>query len=383
MSNLPPIRLQAVLKLDGFCNARCHYCYETGRLHMRNPMPIEVLERAARQLAAFASDLAVSVRHPVDLGFILHGGEPLVLPLSYLAEVLGVLSEARVVPASLSIGVQTNALGTREAALDLLAHHNVAVSVSNDVIPGARVTVGGKPMEGLIAENIARIAERGLLVGGITVLSRVTAGSLPEVHAYWEGLGVPYRLLPLFRNGGPRVEAYGITEDETCDALAELTGWLLDTGRPARIDPIRPALEVALAHLAGLRVPRLGSLPFGRNVLVVNNEGSVYDEAATDYAPEARLGSIVRQDLTEILYGEPMRRQLAADADEERAGCSSCELRSACSGAHLRRDNRRTARCGFHYALTVRLLRALRDRGVGREDARAILLPEASGDIAA
>jgi hypothetical protein len=91
-------------------------------------------------------------------------------------------------------------LGAGKAALDLLALSRVGVSVSNEVIPGARVTVGGKPMEGLIAGNIARIAERGLLVGGITVRSRVTAGSLPEVHACWECLGVPYRLLPLFRN---------------------------------------------------------------------------------------------------------------------------------------------------------------------------------------
>ncbi len=72
-----------VLKLSNFCNLRCAYCYEWDRLSNPERMSLENVERTLDFIREH--ELAVGA---ASTSLILHGGEPLALPVTYLSLVL-------------------------------------------------------------------------------------------------------------------------------------------------------------------------------------------------------------------------------------------------------------------------------------------------------
>ena len=70
-----------VMKLSKLCNLRCNYCYEYEELDNKERMPLEGLDFFFRNLAIYLKSQPVENR---VVNFILHGGEALLLPHSYL-----------------------------------------------------------------------------------------------------------------------------------------------------------------------------------------------------------------------------------------------------------------------------------------------------------
>lgn len=367
------ISLQPVLKLTGFCNMRCAYCLETPRLDDPTRMSLDVVGAAAKGFIELAASLARALDAPVGVDFILHGGEPLILPPTYLAEVCETLRTAGPPTVGRRLHAQTNALALSDAALAIVDAHEVRLSASHDVIPGSRVNAAGKSVDGTVEKNLWRLRETGRLHGGITVVNLVTAPHLDRVHAFWRDLGVPYRLLPLFAHGGPRIELYGLSEADSAAALGDLLELLLDRGESVDMEPLRSVLGTALAQVAGIAVAPMAGPAFGRTTFVVNNDGRLYDQTVTDYAKEKSVGDLRRQTLGEILSGPGIDRLHAADAEAARACCGGCAFARSCSRWPLMDDGVRGLRCGISFRLMERAVAALRKRGVGEEEARAIL----------
>lgn len=367
------IRLQTVIKLSGFCNFRCAYCYEFDRLGDPTRMEEALVFKAAGEIGAWCASVAERYDSDVQMQFILHGGEPLILPLDYLRVVIATLKTAAQDRVSVRFAVQTNAYKIKPAVLDLLRHEDVLISVSHDVIHGSRVSAGGRAVETQVDDTIAMLQAEGLLVGGITVVNRVTAPHLERIHRYWRARDAEYRLLPLFRHGGPRNELYGISEEETAEALAGLAAGLLDRGEAFDMKPLDDVFSTALAHIAGVGVRNAARLDFGRTVFVVNTDGGVFDQTATDYDAASRLGDLTTQTYGAIVEGAGVRRLQAADAVLERALCRTCPYKAACNRWPLLVDARRDRRCGVVYHLVGRLVALLRARGVDREAAQTAL----------
>ena len=316
------------------------------------------IERIAEGYAEFSKQLAAEASATVNVSFILHGGEPLILPLGYLEQVVDAIESHG--PAHHNVAVQTNAYRLSDGHLDFLVAHDIKASISNDVIPGVRRTAAGAPLEDRAHANALRLAAAGRLVGGITVLHRGTAPHLKAVHAYWTNLGVSYRLLPLFRNGGPAIDHYGLTEEESARALADFAIDLLDAGEPVTMKPLADIVTAAALAMSPVRTHRLPPLPFGRPVFVFNTDGRVYDQTATDYAPDDVLGDMNRQTLTDILGGASVQALLARDRAASKQLCTGCAFSTTCSGWPLLVDGRRSEqRCGVVYCATRILAKRL------------------------
>ena len=88
-------RITWVLKTSKFCNMRCSYCYEWNELSDRARMSAELLRRIFlairtnhdRRCAAAPPDVRTVSR------IVLHGGEPLILPLAYLQQLFATAEE--------------------------------------------------------------------------------------------------------------------------------------------------------------------------------------------------------------------------------------------------------------------------------------------------
>ena len=76
--------MHLVLKLSKLCNLRCRYCSEFAWLAQRDRMPLEGLAFGLQG----AAEWAASLETPPIFRFVLHGGEPLLLPEPYLRDLV-------------------------------------------------------------------------------------------------------------------------------------------------------------------------------------------------------------------------------------------------------------------------------------------------------
>lgn len=89
-------RFTWVVKTSKFCNMRCTYCYEYEELDKRERMSLDTwrdlfaLVGEARHSADKRERASGKEERPSEALVVLHGGEPSLLPLDYLASKLGI-----------------------------------------------------------------------------------------------------------------------------------------------------------------------------------------------------------------------------------------------------------------------------------------------------
>src|SRR5580692_2056319 len=146
-------RINWIIKLSKLCNLRCGYCYEWNELGDPRRMGADLIERVVTA-AEYLHRLRLQTTPTVRTTLIMHGGEPLVLPLDYLESFLEV-ARAHFVGLNHEIALQSNLFKISDAQIALLKAYNVNVGVSYDVAPGVRLTVNGRESAHRVEDNIA------------------------------------------------------------------------------------------------------------------------------------------------------------------------------------------------------------------------------------
>ena len=189
-------RVDTVLvKTASRCNFDCSYCYV-----YRGPDTTWRLQpkRMGRDVLAAVRDRLVEQAERQETGFaiVLHGGEPLLLGFSELAELLRGL-RARLSAERHPISIQTNGALLSGRHLDLFAETRTSVSVSIDGPPEvndlARVDHRGESTYAATLQGVRRLAshsESGFLFAGTlsVVQPAVDAGG---VYEFLKQLGTP------------------------------------------------------------------------------------------------------------------------------------------------------------------------------------------------
>ena len=116
-----------ILKVVGFCNLACTYCYDYNRVIYRQRMSKAVAEQAISQaLARSASGLMI----------LFHGGEPL-LAFDLIRDLVPLARrEAEAAGRDVRFAVQTNGTQFTSDVVDFLLAEDVAVGVSQPCWPG-------------------------------------------------------------------------------------------------------------------------------------------------------------------------------------------------------------------------------------------------------
>lgn len=169
----PGETLLTILKLVGeTCNINCHYCYERRKPYEQ---ALRLSPATLRRFLAKCGDRPLAIE--------LHGGEPLLLPRSRMAELFRVLREH---PAPVSLGMQTNGTLLDESWLDFFDEQwpgiEIGVSLDGDEEGNAhRVDFADRPVHHRITAALDLLGRRGRDVGVIAVVTRRMLGRAPQV----------------------------------------------------------------------------------------------------------------------------------------------------------------------------------------------------------
>jgi uncharacterized protein len=131
LNSLIPLS-QFVVKIHSRCDLACDHCYvyESPDQSWRGrpmAMPEKVIEKASRRIADHVSDHRVS-----DVQIVLHGGEPLLVGLTRMREIISQLYSTLADKCRLDLRIHTNGVRLNEEFCKLFAEYGVKVGISLD-----------------------------------------------------------------------------------------------------------------------------------------------------------------------------------------------------------------------------------------------------------
>jgi uncharacterized protein len=374
-----------VIKASKFCNMRCSYCYEWDDLGNRDRMSTELLASvfaAVRGLHAIRRESAPRGVRVVS-SLVLHGGEPLILPVEYLRRFFSLASQvfggSALASGEIRFGAQSNLLAWRDEVVEMLIENRVSLGVSYDVVPGVRRLLSGARTEERVVENIDRIRALGIPVGGIAVLARHTAPRITGVYDFFAGRGMSVRVLPLFDGPASRpAEDFAIGDESLVSALLVLFRHWVDTGATVQVEPLTQWLGNVLRRMLGVRGPLYDRRSRGDSVLIVDTDGKLYG-ARDAYDVERSLGDLSTHTIEGILAAPAYAASLERDRELLERSCAECLYAGACDGSpvsHTAIGARRSSRCPVALGCHEGIEQYLRDSGCDAEALRAMLVAQ-------
>jgi uncharacterized protein len=294
-------------------------------------MPLEGIRYYLDHLSNFLKKLAN--RGP--LTFVLHGGEPLLLPHSYLISICRMMDEYLAendIP--YNIVVQTNLLNVSDQTLDILEAMKISLGISFDVFGGQRVGLNGKDSHGKVLANIQRLIDRHISFGGICVLHAHNVRDLLRIYRFYNALGIDYRILPIFAHYDPptRMEHLMLKPEEVVVALQQVTREQFRDITYINVQPLQDYFETAVRHITGTPIPSYNP-EIEELILIIDTDGSLYSQGEL-YVAEGFMGNVFQQPFEEIYRSD--KRKKSAELRMLRAEvCRNCEFAHSCSHMHL------------------------------------------------
>lgn len=364
-----------IIKLSKLCNLRCGYCYEWNELGDPRRMSAELVERVV-QAAEDVHHLRLKSTPTVRTTLIMHGGEPLVLPLDYLRAFLDV-AHAHFGGLSHEIALQTNLFRITDSQIELLKEYRVVVGVSYDVAPGVRLTVDGRESADRVEENIRIVRDAGISLAAIVVIGRHTGPRLRMVYDHFADRGMMLRVLPL-ADGPPErpIDSFSISLGETIAAMCDLFDYWFESGLRVPVDPFRTYVKDAIRFLLRIPAQKYNRADAGDYAFFVNVDGRIYAERDTYDIPRA-LGDLNTERMAEVLRSDSYRASLAREAALIAGKCPSCPLDASCAGWPIVSTKSRGEfdnPCAIAPAVIQHIVMRLESWGFGGEELKRMLV---------
>src|SRR3954453_19999673 len=158
--------IQFVIKTSKHCNLRCKYCYEFASLGDTSRISLVDCNSLYENVARF---LEKAGGREYEVHFIWHGGEPLLIPVSYYEATFAQQGEAFAgLQAEITIKnlIQTNLTFLDQDRIDLLKRFD-HIGVSADIVGGLRQDIKGRSRESATIKNMERLKLEGIDFGAI------------------------------------------------------------------------------------------------------------------------------------------------------------------------------------------------------------------------
>lgn len=180
-------RLQVVLKVSERCNLNCSYCYYfNGNNKLANKVPPIIKKEV---LTKTIDDLTTMLDNGTELGtleVILHGGEPLLLKVSKLEDILSSFEKAFGERVKLKFGLQTNGTLISDEFIELSKKYGVGVGISIDGLKSQhdvhRIYPSGRGSFEEVVKGIQKMQSHQLEVGVISVITN--PDTVPDTYRF-------------------------------------------------------------------------------------------------------------------------------------------------------------------------------------------------------
>ena len=326
-----------VLKLSKLCNLRCTYCYEFDELAIKDRMPLDGLEFFVEGVAEFALTQRALGRGPGQFCFVMHGGEPLLLPDDYLTA-LRRYQRAFLDPHGIPYvnTLQTNLYRVTRSKIEHLKALGIHLGVSLDVFGEQRRTLMGTDSQDRVLDNLQMLQDIGYLddpgVGMIAVLHRGNIEHADRIYDFFNELRFSFRFLPLETGSvdlaPERFRHLMITTEEKVAVFKRIAERHARLNKGIIVRPLEEYSETARRYLAGTSAPPY-ELPDNEWALIINTNGDAFN-SGDEYRANGYMGNIFRQRLTALFASDPYRGTVAMRR-ARMATCEVCRYRAACT----------------------------------------------------
>lgn len=376
LNRIPRKQITWVVKLSKFCNMRCAYCYEWDELSKRSRLPISIWQQLMISIKEF-HEIQKKRRPNIITRVVLHGGEPLTLPIEYLEEIMNLFDTTFEQNNEFVLGLQTNLYSLSKEKLELITNRRLSIGVSLDVVPGVRVSAAGQETEAKVINNIERLQSCGVQIGAITVLAKHTCREICHIHDFFADRHIPWRILPLFDGPDSRlVDKFSVSHNDLIHALRKLFIHWFENGVRIPVAPLMEYFENTLLKMLGFHSRFYDRRQQGDGVFVVNTDGRLYS-IIDAYQPSLALGNIAQQSIHEILNSEQYKASLDRDDVQRSRYCYNCEYHGACNGWPIfacRQTGDFNGRCPLDYQIHLFMEKYLIQYGFNESSLRQILL---------
>ncbi|MET0406625.1 MAG: radical SAM protein [Cystobacter sp.] len=332
MSQAIDRRMEFVVKVSKFCNLRCRYCYEFESLGNREAMSREQLQQLYRYIEAWRARVDARDGKRTEIGFIWHGGEPLLLEPDFYWNTFADQREIFGEQVARKNTLQTNLTVLDEERIALLRDGFDVVGVSVDVFGGLRVNVGGRDQQPVTLKNMERLRDLGIPFSTITVLTRANLGRMRHIYELFSRARIPFRLLPLFDGAFEgQHRGFEIGTQDILQAFKDLVDLWMEKDGFLEVYPTLEQIQLVLRSMQGgapIYYNKREWLP----VMLVNTNGDCFTYGDPYEEPEWCVGNLFTTSLDDILAGERFAKSALAAERRIAANCLGCPYFGHCSG---------------------------------------------------
>jgi uncharacterized protein len=322
-----------ILKVVGFCDLACRYCYDFRAETYSLRMSEETAQQAIRQ--------ALDCAGP-ELRVLFHGGEPLLAFDQIQQLVPFAKAEASRAGRQVTFSVQTNGLHFSPEVVDFLLAENFVIGISIDgpreVNDRDRVDHRGRGRTAEIEETLARHPRLRAVAGVLTTITGRNADRLLETAEYVAQLGVERWETTLFQ---PLGRAAGRSADFVPETSAVIQSYLelFDAVESGRFDQmsVGPVLRYVRNVLSEERrsMCLCDGCGAASELVTINVDGTIQ---ACDSIGDANLNlgkidSMTVDRALEVPVAERIRRRCTTVLSP----CQRCDWRHFCGGTCLAR----------------------------------------------
>ena len=322
-----------ILKVVGFCDLACRYCYDFRAETYSLRMSEETAQQAIRQALGCAGP---------QLRVLFHGGEPLLAFDQIQQLVPFAKAEASRCGRQVTFSVQTNGLHFSPEVVDFLLAENFAIGISidgpRDVNDRDRVDHRGRGRTAEIEETLARHPRLKAVAGVLTTITNRNADRLLETAEYVAQMGVGRWETTLFQ---PLGRAAGRSADFVPETSAVIQSYLelFDAVESGRFDhmSVGPVLRYVRNVLSEERrsMCLCDGCGAASELVTINVDGTIQ---ACDSIGDAslNLGKIDSMTVDRALE-VPIAERIRGRCTTVLSPCQRCDWRHFCGGTCLAR----------------------------------------------
>jgi uncharacterized protein len=323
-----------ILKLVGYCDLACRYCYDYRSATYSRRIPDDVARQA----------IVDSLRRsgPV-LNIIFHGGEPLLAFDQIGSLVPFAKSAAQQAGRKVQFAIQTNGRHFSPETVDFLLSEKFSIGVSLDGPPELndlhRVDHGGRGRSTEIETALRSDPRLIETVGILTTVTRTNAHRLLETARYVRDLGIKRWDTTLFQPLG-RAAGAGADFAPPTEAIIDSYLALMDSVEAGEFDTmaVSPILHYVRNVLSTerRRMCLRDGCGAGRDLVSISADGTIQ---ACDCIgdPALSLGNMASQSIEGALESS-LADTIRARSTSSLSPCVDCDWRSFCGGTCLARS---------------------------------------------
>lgn len=177
-------QINTLIKPTQNCNLRCKYCFHEKYGYSNNLLDIKKLKR-------YIDLLSINYDY---INLIWHGGEPLLIPLSYYKEIYNYCKEKNI---QIKYSIQTNGTLLSQEKIDFFKNNNTNIGLSFDGLKNEYTRSSTK----ILLDNIKLLQKNNYYPGAIMVVNQSNVNNLIEEYEYFKSLNLGMKINPMFKDG--------------------------------------------------------------------------------------------------------------------------------------------------------------------------------------